>query len=83
MKAVVCEKYGPPDVLQIRDVAKPSPKDNEVLIRVRRAGVCGTDPFRTELPPHPEPLPPPARPLPPLLPLVAEEIDAHPSSPSQ
>ncbi|MFC1846521.1 NAD(P)-dependent alcohol dehydrogenase [Chloroflexota bacterium] len=34
MKAVVCTKYGPPDVLQLREVAKPVPKDNEVLIKV-------------------------------------------------
>ncbi|WP_437669860.1 NAD(P)-dependent alcohol dehydrogenase [Sorangium sp. So ce131] len=34
MKAIVQEKYGPPDVLQPREVPKPVPKDNEVLIRV-------------------------------------------------
>ena len=34
MKAVVCTKYGAPDVLQVMDVEKPVPKDNEVLIRV-------------------------------------------------
>jgi NADPH:quinone reductase-like Zn-dependent oxidoreductase len=34
MKAVVCTKYGPPEVLQIQEVAKPIPKDNEVLIKV-------------------------------------------------
>jgi NADPH:quinone reductase-like Zn-dependent oxidoreductase len=34
MKAIVCQKYGPPDVLQLKEVNKPIPKNNEVLIRV-------------------------------------------------
>ena len=37
MKAVVYTKYGSPDVLQIKDVEKPAPRENEVLIKKARA----------------------------------------------
>ena len=43
LKAVVCERYGPPEVLRIRDVAKPVPKDDEVLIRVHATTVNSGD----------------------------------------
>jgi NADPH:quinone reductase-like Zn-dependent oxidoreductase len=43
MRAVVCAAYGPPDVLQLRDVAKPVPKDDEVLVRIRATTVSAAD----------------------------------------
>jgi NADPH:quinone reductase-like Zn-dependent oxidoreductase len=43
MKAAVYTRYGPPDVVQIKDVEKPVPKDNEVLIKVRAASVNALD----------------------------------------
>jgi len=37
MKAIVCTKYGPPDVLQLQVIEKPMPRENEVLVRVDTA----------------------------------------------
>ena len=43
MRAVVHDRYGPPEVLYIEDVERPIPKENEVLIRVHATTVSRTD----------------------------------------
>src|SRR5713101_5319230 len=43
MKAIVRHTYGSPDVLELEEVAKPTPKDDEVLIKVHAASVNAVD----------------------------------------
>jgi NADPH:quinone reductase-like Zn-dependent oxidoreductase len=43
MKAAVCTKYGPPDVLKIKEMAKPVPKKNQISIKVHAGSVTASD----------------------------------------
>ncbi|MGH2606620.1 MAG: NAD(P)-dependent alcohol dehydrogenase, partial [Anaerolineales bacterium] len=51
MKAILLTRYGPPDVLQLKEVEQPTPQDNQVLVRVHAASVNALDWRRFTMPP--------------------------------
>jgi NADPH:quinone reductase-like Zn-dependent oxidoreductase len=53
MKAIVCTKYGPPDVLELKEVDKPVPRDNEVLVKVHAASLTYSNLFHVSGKPFP------------------------------
>ena len=51
MKAIVNTRYGSPDILQLKEVAKPTPQDDEVLVQVHAASVNAAELLRNRLVP--------------------------------
>jgi len=43
MKAIICTRYGSPDVLQLREVAKPAPRENEALVKIHASSINSRD----------------------------------------
>ena len=43
MRAIICDRYGPPDILRIEDVERPVPADDEVLVRIQASTVNRSD----------------------------------------
>ena len=53
MKAIVCTQYGPPELLEFREVEKPVPKDTEVLLKVHATSVNYNDLIHVTGKPYP------------------------------
>jgi NADPH:quinone reductase-like Zn-dependent oxidoreductase len=43
MKAIVCDRYGPPDVLRLEEVERPTPRDDQVLVKVKASSLNAAD----------------------------------------